>query len=136
MTSVSLDLQDVLGDAIVAQLATDAITADVTTNPAQGAAFPYVVIGEDSESSEDTNKSKLKSSVAHTFTCHSDSMTEAKQVAKSVIAAVGPGGAALTVTDGYIVARELEANDLIPERRPEGDLYHVLVRVRYLISHI
>ena len=135
MTSSVLDLQDVLGDAITAQLVTDGITAAVTTNPDQSMAYPYAVIGEDSESSEDTNKDKLKSSVAHNITVHASSLVSAKQVAASVIAAVGPQGAELTLSGFEVVQRELEANDITREYRPEGTLYHVLVRVRYLISH-
>jgi len=135
MTSASLDLQDVLGDAIVAQLSTDAITAEVTTNPTQGGSYPFVVIGEDTESTEDTNRSQLKSSIAHNVYVHSDSQTEAKTVAKSVLSAIGPGGLSLTLTNHYEVLRELEANDAIKEYRPEGDLYHILIRVRFLLSH-
>ena len=136
MTSPALALQDVIGDAIIAQLTTDGLTADVVTNPTQNMNYPYVVIGSDSEQSEDTNKGQLKSSLAHDITVHGSSLVSAKEVAKSVVKAVGPSGGGLSLgADHYIVQRELEANDITPEFRPEGTLYHVLVRIRYTISH-
>ena len=135
MDSAVLDLQDVLGDAIKTQLATDALTAEVVTNPTQNLAYPYVVIGEDSESSENTNKAKLKSSVAANVYVHSDTMVGAKNVAKSVVKAIGPDGLELTLDSFYDVRRQLEANDITREFRPEGTLYHVLVRVRYTLAH-
>lgn len=136
MQSPSLQLQDVIGDAIIAQLATDAITAEVVTNPTQGGSYPFVVIGQDSESTEDTNRDQLKSSIPHTVYAHSDSMTEVKQVTNSILQAIGPNGAALDLgANHYEISRELEAKDITTERRPEGDIYHVLIRVRYLISH-
>ena len=136
MVSASLTLQDVFGDAIKAQLTADSLTASVVTNPTQDLSYPYVVIGEDSESSQDTNKDKLKSSIANNVYVHSNTLVQAKQVAKSVVAAIGPEGSALTLTGFEIVQRELEANDLSRELRPEGTLYHVLIRTRYLISHV
>ena len=135
MDSAVLDLQDVLGDAIKAQLVTDSLTADVVTNPTQNLSYPYVVVGEDSESSENTNKDKLKSSVAANVTVHSNTLVSAKNVAKSVIKAIGPNGLDLTLDSFYDVRRELEANDTTREFRPEGTLYHVLVRVRYTLAH-
>ena len=135
MDSAVLTLQDVLGDAIKAQLTTDSLTADVATNPTQNMSYPYVVIGEDSESSENTNKSNLKSSVAANVYVHSDTMVGAKNVAGSVVKAIGPDGLELTMTGFYDVRRELEANDITREFRPEGTLYHVLVRVRYTLAH-
>lgn len=136
MNSPKLILQDVLGDAIVSQLSTDAITAEVTTNPTQGGDYPFVVIGEDTATGEDTNKDHLKTSLAHNVYVHSDSMTECKQVAASVLSAIGPGGASFDLGAGhYEVLRELEADDITTEPRPEGFLYHSLIRVRYLISH-
>ena len=136
MDSVSLTLQDVLGDVIVAQLATDGITADVVTNPGQDMSYPYVVIGEDSESSEDTNKAKLKSSIANNVYVHSNTLVQSKQVAASVIKAIGPNGSEITLSGFEIVQKELEANDQTKEYRPEGSLFHVLIRVRYLIHHV
>ncbi len=136
MDSPRLILQDVLGDAIVAQLTTDGITAEVTTNPTQGGSYPFVVIGQDAATGEDTNRSELRTSLAHNIFVHSDSMTECKQVAKSVLKAAGPGGTSLDLgANHYEVRRELEADDITTEPRPEGDLYHNLIRVRYLISH-
>lgn len=136
MDSPALTLQDVLGDAIIAQLATDSLTAPVVTNPTQDMVYPYVVIGEDTESTEDTNRDQLKSSIAHTMYVHSDSMTECKQVAASVLRAAGPNGSTLDLgTDHYELRRELEANDITREVRPEGSLYHALIRVRFFISH-
>ena len=135
MDSVSLTLQDALGDVIVTQLATDSITADVVTNPGQDMSYPYVVIGEDSESSEDTNKAKLKSSIANNVYVHSNTLVQSKQVAASVIKAIGPNGSEITLSGFEIVQRELEANDPTKEYRPEGTLYHVLIRVRYLVHH-
>ena len=136
MNSVKLILQDVLGDAIVTQLAADSITASVTTNPTQGGSYPFVVIGEDTSASEDTNKDNIKTSIAHNIYAHADSLTEVKQVAVSVLSAVGPGGSTLTLgADHFEITRELEADDLIKEYRPEGDLYHNLIRVRFLIGH-
>ena len=125
-----------MGDAIVTQLASDSLTAEVTTNPTQGGAYPFVVIGEDTASSQDTNKDKLKTSLAHNVYVHSDSLTECKQVAASVLSAIGPDGSNFDLgSDFTIDMRELEADDLIKEPRPEGFLYHNLIRVRYTISH-
>lgn len=136
MTSPALTLQDVLGDAIIAQLLTDTITADVVTNPSQEMPYPFVLIGEDSESTEDTNRDQLRSSLAHTVFAHAESMTGCKQLTRSILKAIGPGGASLDLgADHYEVRRELEASDITKEVRPEGNLYHALIRVRFFISH-
>lgn len=136
MTSPALALQDVLGDAIISQLDTDSITASVVVNATQDLSYPYVVIGQDIESTSDTNRDQLESSIAHTVFVHSESMTTSKQVAASVLKAIGPGGASLDLgADHYETRRELEANDITPEYRPEGNLYHTLIRVRFFISH-
>jgi hypothetical protein len=135
--SPRLILQDVLGDAIVTQLAADGITAEVTTNPTQGGNYPFVVIGEDAATGEDLNRDNIRTSVAHNVYVHSGSMTECKQVAESALKAIGPGGSSLDLGAGfYEVLRELEADDLTREPRPEGFLYHNLIRVRYLISTV
>jgi len=136
MNSAKLIFQDWLGDAIKAQLVTDGLTAGVSTNPKQGDSYPYIVIGEDAGSSEDTNRDQAKTSLAHNIYVHSDSQTECKQVAASVLKVVGVGGTSSDLgSDHYEVSRELETDELIPEFRPEGDLYNNLIRVRFLISH-
>jgi len=136
MISASLALQDVLGDAIIAQLATDAITAEVTTNPTQGASMPLVVIGEDSETAEDENRDQIRSSIAHNVYVHTASLVQSKEIANSVLQAIGPNATAFSLgASFYEVRRELEANDTTKEPRPEGFIYHSLIRVRYFISH-
>lgn len=136
MDSPALTLQDVIGDAIIAQLATDSLTAPVVVNPSQDMDYPFVVIGQDSESTSDTNRDQLESSIAHTVFVHSESQTTNKQVAASVLKAIGPNGGGLDLgADHYETRRELEANDITPEYRPEGALYHTLIRVRFFISH-
>lgn len=136
MKSALLDLQDALGDAIIVRFATDSIVAPVVTNPAQGIATPYAVIGQDSETGEGATKTQEASSVAHNIFLHSSTMVEAKQMANSVLQAIGPGETRLSLgANFYEVRRELEANDISIERRPEGDIYNTLIRMRFQIGH-
>jgi len=136
MRSAKLALQDAIGDAINAQFTTDSISATAVTNPEQGGSMPLAVIGQDNEDDSGTTKDQDASSIAHNIYLHSTSIVEVKQMADSVLQAVGPGETKLSLgASFYEVGRKLEANDLTTERRPEGDIYNALVRVRYQIGH-
>lgn len=137
MRSAKLALLDAFGDAILARFTTDAITAPVTTNPAQQTAFPYVVLLPTSENDLFSSKGHNNSNMTMTVRAYSGSLTEASQVADSIIQAVGRDAAKLTLASPfYHVSTSLEANDMIPERRPEGDIYGALLVFRVQVGHI
>lgn len=137
MRSAKLALLDAFGDAIVARFVTDAITAPVVTNPAQASAFPYVVLLPGTENDLFSSKGHNNSNMTVTARAYSDSLTEASQVADSIMQAVGRDTAKLTLASPfYHVSTSTEANDMIPERRPEGDIYGALLVFRIQVGHI
>ena len=137
MRTPKLALMDAFGDAIVAQLTADAITAQVVTNATQGGTFPYVVILPATENDLFSSKGHNNSNMTITARAYSNEMTQALQVADSIIQAVGRDAAKLTLASPfYHVSTSLEANDMLPERRPEGDIYGALLVFRIQVGHI
>jgi hypothetical protein len=136
MRSAKLALLDAFGDAIVAQLVTDAITAPVVTNPTQGGAYPYVVVLPATENDLFSSKGHNNSNLTVTVRAYSDSMTEALQVADTINKAVGRDIRLTLASPFYHVSTSLEANDMLPERRPEGDIYGALLVFRMQVGHI
>lgn len=135
MRSAKLALLDAAGDALVAQLASDAITAEVVTNPTQGGAYPYVVILPATENDLFSSKGHNNSNMTLTLRAFSDSQTEALQVADSIVQALGRDASLTLDSPFYHVSSTLEANDMQTETRPEGDIYGAIIVFRMQVGH-
>lgn len=136
MRSAKLALMDAAGDAIVAQLTTDAIMAQVVTNPTQGGAYPYVVLLPSTENDLFSTKDANNSNMTLTVRAYSDTMTEALTVADSITKALGRDVRLSLASPFYHVSTSLESNDMLPEHRPEGDIYGALLVFRMQVGHI
>lgn len=135
MRTAKLALMDAVGDAIVAQLVTDSITAQVVTNPTQGGSFPYVVMLPATENDLGSSKDTNRSNMTMTLRAYSDTMTQALQVADSINKAIGRDVELTLASPFYHVSTTLEAHDMLPERRPEGDVYGALLVYRMQVGH-
>lgn len=134
MTSADLLIQDKMGDAIEARLATDSLTADVIVNPAQAGTFPYVVIGTTTENDNGTTKTHDGSEVTHLVTTYSDSLTEAKQIKSSILNALTRVTLDLSPSYSHIDTR-LESSVLLRDTTPEGKVYGFSQRFRFTVHH-
>lgn len=135
MKSARLPLQKAIKAALEAAYVVAGVTCPVVTNPAQGQAYPYTVIGMDTEVPA-PDKAENGSDLTHTWVTWSESQTEAKQIAAIGQEAV-TGPTKLTLDAPFtVISQDLDQGlPPIEDRSSEGDIYGVPVRARFLVCH-
>lgn len=126
MTSAKLPIQQALKGRI------EALGYVVTTRPGQGQAYPYVVIGVDTEVDVIADKGGGQTENTHTLRVYSDSLTEAKQVAAAISADLTANRLEL---DGMAVSQWRKDFDSVQvERDEEATVYANILRFRYIVG--
>ena len=132
MTDSSWALQQ----AVFATLANDGAVKDAAGDPPRlydsvprGAAFPYIVIGDDAESD---NATATEPGSAHALTIHVWSRAPGTKESRAAAAAVldALNDATLTVADHTLV--DLRWLDTDIRRDPDGETIHAALRFRAL----
>lgn len=126
MTSAKLPIQQALKERI------EALGYVVTTRPGQGQAYPYVVIGVDTEVELREDKGGGMTENTHTMRVYSDSLTEAKQVAAAISADLTATRLSLA---GMAVSDWRKDFDSVQvERDAEATVYANVLRFRFIVG--
>lgn len=136
MRSAKLALQSAVRSAIVAQLTSDGITAEVVVNPTQGGAYPYVVVLPGIESDRGSPKDSNISRLTQIVNVYSDSLTTTETVSDSILQAIGRDVSLTLASPFYHFSTELETSETIPDRAAEGAIYTALMVLTIGVGHI